>query len=107
MQNPMLINFEEIDSYIKHEFCYEANKESFVIKEPTPNYSSINDFIKESDDILQDNIRKLGFELNFLDTYSLMHNAMFPDLEGTERGKIEYRKKWDPGMIKVLELIKE
>ena len=34
-------------------------------------------------------------------------NAMFPDLEGTERGKIEYRKKWDPGMIKVLELIKE
>ena len=29
---------------------------------------------------LQDNIRKLGFELNFLDTYSLMHNAMFPDL---------------------------
>ncbi len=59
MQNPMQINFEEIDSYIKHEFCYEANKESFVIKEPTPNYSSINDFIKRSDDILQDNIRNL------------------------------------------------
>ena len=29
---------------------------------------------------LQDNIRKLGFDLSFLNTYSLMHNAMFPDL---------------------------
>ena len=55
----MQIDFEKIDSYIQQEFCYEPNKASFVIKEPTPNYSSINDFIKEADDILQDNIRNL------------------------------------------------
>ena len=59
MPNPMQINFEEIDSYIKHEFCYEAQQTEFDIKEPTPNYASINDFIKEADDILQDNIRNL------------------------------------------------
>lgn len=59
MQNPIQINFEEIDLYIKQEFCYEPNKASFDIKEPTPNYSSINDFIKKSDEILQDNIHNL------------------------------------------------
>ena len=59
MQNPMQVNFEEIDSYIKHEFQYESHAASFNIKEPAPNYGSINDFLKESDDILQDNIRNL------------------------------------------------
>ena len=59
MQKIMHINFEDIDSYIKHEFCYEAQQTEFDIKEPTPNYASINDFIKEADDILQDNIRNL------------------------------------------------
>ena len=59
MQNPMQVNFEEIDSYIKHEFQYESHAASFNIKEPVPNYGSINDFLKESDDILQDNIRNL------------------------------------------------
>lgn len=55
----MQIDFEEIDSYIKQEFRYETHEVSFDIKEPTPDYASINDFIKESDDVLQDNIRNL------------------------------------------------
>lgn len=59
MQNPIQIDFEEIDSYIKHDFCYEAHETEFDIKEPSPNYASINDFIKQSDEILQDNIRNL------------------------------------------------
>ena len=59
MQETKQINFEEIDSYIKQEICYETHEATFDIKEPTPNYNSINDFIKESDDILQDNIRNL------------------------------------------------
>ena len=59
MQDKIHINFEEIDSYIKQEISYEMHDVSFDIKEPTPNYNSINDFIKESDDILQDNIRNL------------------------------------------------
>lgn len=59
MQKAMQIDFEEIDSYIKQEFRYETHEVSFDIKEPTPDYASINDFIKESDDVLQDNIRNL------------------------------------------------
>lgn len=55
----MQINFEEIDSYIKKGICYETHEATFDIKEPAPNYNSINDFIKDSDDILQDNIRNL------------------------------------------------
>ena len=59
MQKAMQIDFEEIDSYIKQEFRYETHEVSFDIKEPTPDYGSINDFIQESDDVLQDNIRNL------------------------------------------------
>ena len=55
----MQIDFEEIDSYIKQELRYETHEVSFDIKEPTPDYGSITDFIKESDDVLQDNIRNL------------------------------------------------
>jgi len=59
MQNPKQIDFEEIDSYIKQEFRYETHEVTFDIKAPTLNYGSINDFIKDADDILQDNIRNL------------------------------------------------
>ncbi len=59
MQNISQINFEEIDSYIKNEFHYTFHEASLEIKSPTPNYGSINDFIQQSDDILQDNIRKI------------------------------------------------
>ena len=59
MQNTFHINFEEIDSYIKTEFHYKIHDTTLEIKNPKPNYSSINDFIKQSDDILQDNIRKM------------------------------------------------
>ncbi|EID85807.1 hypothetical protein MSI_06260 [Treponema sp. JC4] len=59
MQNKFHINYEEIDSYIKTEFHYKIHDTPLEIKSPTPNYSSINDFIQQSDDILQDNIRKM------------------------------------------------
>ena len=59
MQNIIQINFEEIDSYIKNELHYESYEFSLEIKSPTPNYGSISDFIQQSDDILQDNIRKI------------------------------------------------
>lgn len=59
MQNISQINFEEIDSYIKNEFHYESYESSLEIKSPIPNYGLINDFIQQSDDILQDNIRKI------------------------------------------------
>ena len=53
------INFEDIDFFIKSEFRYESDKTTFEIKTPIPNYGSINDFIQQSDEILQDNIRKM------------------------------------------------
>lgn len=53
------INFEEIDSYIKTELRYETQETILEIKSSTPNYNSINAFIQQSDDILQDNIRKI------------------------------------------------
>ena len=53
------INFEEIDSYIKTELRYETQETILEIKSSTPNYDSINVFIQQSDDILQDNIRKI------------------------------------------------
>ena len=59
MQNILQINFEEIDCYIKTEFQYDSPETIQEIKVPTPNYGSINDFIQQSDDILQDNIRKI------------------------------------------------
>ena len=59
MQNVFQLNFEEIDSYIKAEFRYEPQEAVFSVEEPTPNYGLINDFIKQSEDILQDTIRKI------------------------------------------------
>lgn len=59
MQNISQINFEEIDSYIKTEFRYASQEGIQEIKSTTPNYGSITDFIQKSDDILQDNIRKI------------------------------------------------
>ena len=71
MQNMFQINFEEIDSYIKTEFRYESHETIQEIKSPTPNYGSINDFIQQSDDILQDNIRKiiLSKQLDEIEVY--------------------------------------
>ena len=71
MQNMSQINFEEIDSYIKTEFRYESHETIQEIKSPTPNYGSINDFIQQSDDILQDNIRKiiLSKQLDEIEVY--------------------------------------
>ena len=71
MQNIIQINFEEIDSYIKTEFRYESHETIQEIKSPNPNYGSINEFIQQSDDILQDNIRKiiLSKQLDEIEVY--------------------------------------
>ncbi len=71
MQNILQINFEEIDCYIKTEFQYDSPETIQEIKVPTPNYGSINDFIQQSDDILQDNIRKiiLSKQLDEIEVY--------------------------------------
>ena len=57
--NNARINFQEIDSYIKSNFCYEIHETASTIKEPIPDYAAINDFIIPADDILQEKIRKI------------------------------------------------
>ncbi len=57
--NNARINFQEIDSYIKGAFCYEIHESASTIKEPIPDYATINDFIITADDILQEKIRKI------------------------------------------------
>ena len=100
MQNPMHINFEEIDSYIKHEFYYEAHQTEFDIKEPTPNYASINDFIKEADDILQDNIRNLILSKQ-LDEVEVYKNA---DVDRKLFSKIRTQPDYHPNKNTLLKL---
>ena len=59
MQNVFQLNFDEIDSYLKNEYRYNSDEICLSVEEPIPNYGSINDFIKQSEDILQDTIRKI------------------------------------------------
>ena len=71
MNNISTINYLEIDSFLKNSFAYETEKIVFKIKEPTPDYGSINNSITPTDDILQDKIRKtiLSKELDEVDIY--------------------------------------
>ena len=77
MQNIIQINFDEIDSYIKTEFRYESNESTLEIENPSPNYGSINDFIQQSDEILQDNIRKI------------IHNKQLDEVEVYKKADID------------------
>ena len=71
MNNISTINYLEIDSFLKNSFAYETEKIVFKIKEPTPDYGSINNSISPTDDILQEKIRKtiLSKELDEVDIY--------------------------------------
>ncbi|MBO4857729.1 MAG: hypothetical protein J5527_04385 [Treponema sp.] len=66
-----LINYSEIDLFLKNEFQYENQNISFDIKGQTPDYSTINDYITPSEDILQEKIRKtiLAKNLDEVDIY--------------------------------------
>ncbi|MBO4728504.1 MAG: hypothetical protein J5631_08810 [Spirochaetaceae bacterium] len=66
-----LINYPEIDLFLKNEFQYENQNISFDIKGQTPDYGTINDYITPSEDILQEKIRKtiLAKNLDEVDIY--------------------------------------
>ena len=71
MNDISTINYLEIDSFLKNSFAYETEKIVFKIKEPSPDYGSINNSITPADDILQEKIRKtiLSKELDEVDIY--------------------------------------
>ena len=100
MQNTFHINYEEIDSYIKNEFHYKIHDTTLEIKSPTPNYSSINDFIKQSDDILQDNIRKMILDKQ-LDEVEVYKKA---DIDRKLFSKIRTQPDYHPNKNTLLKL---
>ena len=54
-----LVDFQEIDSYIKNEFRYEIHESASIIKDPIPDFEAINNYISSADDLLQDKIRQI------------------------------------------------
>lgn len=100
MKNTFHINYEEIDSYIKNEFHYKIHDTTLEIKSPTPNYSSINDFIKQSDDILQDNIRKMILDKQ-LDEVEVYKKA---DIDRKLFSKIRTQPDYHPNKNTLLKL---
>ena len=58
MTNSTNINYSEIDLFLKNEFQYNPQNPDSEIKESTPVYTSITNYITSSDDILQEKIRK-------------------------------------------------
>lgn len=72
-----LVLLAEMYEYVRFFFVYRESRLSEYFSGQTLCQSLEKVVFIEK---LQDNIRMLGFDLSFLDTYSLMHNAMFPDL---------------------------
>ena len=72
-----LVLLAEMYEYVRFFFVYRESRLSEYFSGQTLCQSLEKVVFIEK---LQDSIRKLGFDLSFLDTYSLMHNAMFPDL---------------------------
>ena len=72
-----LVLLAEMYEYVRFFFVYRESRLSEYFSGQTLCQSLEKVVFIEK---LQDNIRKLGFDLSFLDTYSLMHNAMLPDL---------------------------
>lgn len=72
-----LVLLAEMYEYVRFFFVYRESRLSEYFSGQTLCQSLEKVVFIEK---LQDNIRKLGFDLSFLDTYSLVHNAMFPDL---------------------------
>lgn len=71
MSDTTIINYDEIDSFLKNTFEYEYHKTGLEFKSPTPDYSSINASITPTDDILQEKIRKtiLSKQLDEVEVY--------------------------------------
>ena len=100
MKNTFHINYEEIDSYIKNEFHYKIHDTTLEIKSPSPNYSSINDFIQQSNDILQDNIRKMILDKQ-LDEVEVYKKA---DIDRKLFSKIRTQPDYHPNKNTLLKL---
>ena len=71
MDRKIIINYQEIDNFLKESFQYEIRETVLEVRSPTPDYGSINDSITPTDDILQEKIRKtiLSKQLDEVEVY--------------------------------------
>ncbi len=72
-----LVLLAEMYEYVRFFFVYRESRLSEYFSGQTLCQSLEKVVFIEK---LQNNIRKLGYDLSFIDSYSLMYNAMFPDL---------------------------
>lgn len=94
------INYEEIDEYIKTNLRYDFCETVLPIGEKTPNYASINNFINQSDDNLQDKIRKIILSKN-LDEVQVYKKA---DVDRKLFSKIRTQSDYHPNKNTILKL---
>lgn len=100
MNNISTINYLEIDSFLKNTFEYETHETVFGIKEPTPDYGSINNSITPADDILQEKIRKTILSKE-LDEVAIYKKA---DVDRKLFSKIRTQPDYHPNKNTILKL---
>ena len=98
--NDSLINYPEIDLFLKNEFYYENQSISFDIKGQTPDYGTINDYITPSEDILQEKIRKIILAKK-LDEVAIYKKA---DVDRKLFSKIRTQPDYHPNKNTILKL---
>ena len=100
MSDNAVINYSEIDFFLKGEFQYETQNYSFELKSSTPDYNSINACITPSDDILQEKIRKTILSKN-LDEVAIYKKA---DVDRKLFSKIRTHPEYHPNKNTLLKL---
>ena len=100
MNTDMPIKFSEIDLFLKNEIEYDSLNINFEIKEPDPDYSSINESITPTDDILQEKIRKTILSKN-LDEVAIYKKA---DVDRKLFSKIRTQPDYHPNKNTLLKL---
>ena len=100
MIKTVTVDYNEIDHFLKNTFEYSTDESVFEIKEPVPNYGSINNFITQQDDILQEKIRKTILSKK-LDEVEIYKKA---DLDRKLFSKIRTQPEYHPNKNTILKL---
>ena len=94
------LDFNEIDLFLKNSFQYSTDIPVIEIRESTPDYGSINNYITVSDDILQEKIRKTILSKN-LDEVEVYKKA---DIDRKLFSKIRTQPEYHPNKNTLLKL---
>ena len=100
MNETIAIDYKKIDFFLKSTFEYPSDKTTFEIKEPSPDYGSINNYIIPSDDILQEKIRKTILSKD-LDEVAIYKKA---DVDRKLFSKIRTQSDYHPNKNTILKL---